>query len=97
MTKPALHSSIRKAGLLALLLAAPLPFSMQGCTDLTEVPQSSITPDKFYRTDVEVIGGLASVYASLRDNVVEQYYNLSEISTDEIVIPTRGQDWYDNG
>ena len=96
MTKPTRSNSLRKAGLLALLLAAPLPFSMSGCTDLTETPQSAITPDNFYRTDVEVLGGLASVYASLRTSV-DNYYNLNEISTDEIVIPTRGQDWYDNG
>ena len=25
------------------------------------------------------------------------YNNTSEISSDEIVVPTRGQDWYDNG
>jgi hypothetical protein len=96
MTKPARNNSLRKAGLLALLLAAPLPFSMSGCTDLTETPQSAITPENFYRTDVEVLGGLASVYSSLRATV-DNYYNLNEISTDEIVIPTRGQDWYDNG
>jgi len=52
MTKPTRNNSLRKAGLLALLLAAPLPFSMSGCTDLTETPQSAITPDNFYRTDV---------------------------------------------
>ena len=95
MTKPR-NNSLRTAGLLALLLAAPLPFSMQGCTDLTEVPQSAITPENFYRTDVEVLGGLASVYSSMR-TTVDQYYDLSEISTDEMVVPTRGQDWYDNG
>jgi hypothetical protein len=31
------------------------------CTDLTEVPQSAITPENFYRNEDEVIGGLASV------------------------------------
>jgi len=96
MTKPTRNNALRKAGLLALLLAAPLPFSMSGCTDLTETPQSQITPDNFYRTDVEVLGGLASVYASLR-STVDDYYDLNEISTDEMVVPTRGQDWYDNG
>jgi len=96
MTKPTRNNSLRKAGLLALLLAAPLPFSMSGCTDLTETPQSAITPDNFYRTDIEALGGVVSVYASLR-STVDNYYDLNEVSTDEIVIPTRGQDWYDNG
>ena len=96
MTKPSRNNSLRRAGALALLIAAPLAFGIQACTDLTEVPQSAITPDQFYRTDVEVLGGLASVYAKMR-STVDAYYNLSEISTDEMVVPTRGQDWYDNG
>lgn len=96
MTKSSNSNSLRRAGLLALLVAAPLAFSVQACTDLTENPQSAITPDQFYRTDVEVVGGLASVYAKMR-STVDAYYNLSEISTDEMVVPTRGQDWYDNG
>ena len=96
MTKPSHLLPYRKAALLALLLAAPIQFSMQACTDLTEVPQSQITPGQFYKTDIEVLGGLASVYAKLRATV-DAYYNLSEISTDEMVVPTRGQDWFDNG
>jgi hypothetical protein len=79
------------AGVLALLvLAAP------ACTDLTEVPASAITPENFYRNADEALGGVASVYAQLRQTD-ENYYNISEISTDEMIVPTRGQDWYDNG
>jgi len=78
------------AGALAALVLAP------ACTDLTEVPQSSITPSNFYRNETEAVGGLASVYAGLR-NLDEEYYNVSEVSTDEIIVPTRGTDWYDNG
>lgn len=78
------------AGVFTLLALAP------ACTDLTEVPQSSITPSNFYRNETEAIGGLASVYAGLR-NFNEEYYNVSEVSTDEIIVPTRGTDWYDNG
>jgi starch-binding outer membrane protein, SusD/RagB family len=81
--------SLGLTGLLALMLAP-------ACTDLTEVPQSSITPNNFYRNETEAVGGLASVYAGLR-NLDEEYYNVSEISTDEMIVPTRGTDWYDNG
>ncbi|MEP6549848.1 MAG: RagB/SusD family nutrient uptake outer membrane protein [Gemmatimonadales bacterium] len=82
--------SIGAAGLFTALILAP------ACTDLTEVPRSSITPDQFYTNETEAIGGLASVYAGLR-NFNEEYYNVSEVSTDEIIVPTRGTDWYDNG
>ncbi|HEV7838427.1 MAG TPA: RagB/SusD family nutrient uptake outer membrane protein [Gemmatimonadaceae bacterium] len=82
--------SLALAGALTILVAAP------ACTDLTEVPRSSITPDNFYRNETEAIGGLASVYAGLR-NFNEGYYEAIEVSTDEIIVPTRGTDWYDNG
>jgi len=82
--------SIGFAGALAAFLLAP------ACTDLTEVPQSSITPDHFYRNEAEATGGLASVYASLRD-FANGYYEATEVTTDEIIVPTRGTDWYDNG
>ena len=39
---------------------------------------------------------LAPVYSVLH-NTQDNYYNVSEISTDEMIVPTRGQDWYDGG
>jgi hypothetical protein len=93
---PPLSKSIRTTGLVALLFVTPGLGFLQGCTDLTEIPSSSITPENFYKNEDEAIGGLASVYAQLR-TTTDEYYNLTEISTDEMVVPTRGQDWYDNG
>jgi hypothetical protein len=82
--------SMAAAALSAALLLAP------ACTDLTEVPTSAITPENFYRNEDEVIGGLASVYAQLR-STTDEAYNISEISSDEMIVPTRGQDWLDGG
>lgn len=88
--------SIRAAGLYALIIGSPALLSLQACTDLGETPVSAITPENFYTNEQEVIGGLASVYASLRSSLWN-YYNLSEISSDEFIVPTRGSDWFDNG
>jgi starch-binding outer membrane protein, SusD/RagB family len=66
------------------------------CTDLSESPPSAISPGNFYRNDAEVLAGLAGVYAQLR-STLDDYYNVSEISTDEMIVPTRGNDWYDGG
>ncbi|MBA3341607.1 MAG: RagB/SusD family nutrient uptake outer membrane protein [Gemmatimonadaceae bacterium] len=88
--------SIRVTGLSAILLLAPALGFLEGCTDLTEVPTSSIAPENFYRNQEEVIGGLASVYAQMRATT-DGYYNLTEVSSDEYIVPTRGTDWYDNG
>ncbi len=86
-------TSIGAAGLCALLLVP-----LQGCTDLNEVPSSAITPSTFFRNEAEVLAALAGVYAQLRTTIGNNdYYSLSEVTTDEMVVPTRGQDWYDNG
>lgn len=96
MRKPNTFTSLRAARLWALLVAPIAVGSVQGCTDLTESPTSAITPDNFYRNQDEVLAGLASVYAALRLTMWE-YYNMSQVSTDENIVPTRGGDWYDNG
>ena len=82
-----------KAGFATLLFATA---AVVGCTDLTEVPASQISPDNYFKTPAEVLGGVAGVYATLRDNMWG-YYNISQVSTDETVVPTRGSDWFDNG
>src|SRR5947199_10595054 len=86
-------TSIGGLGLCALLLVP-----MQGCTDLNETPISSITPSNFFHTEGEALAALAGVYAGLRNTAGEgEYWGVSEVSTDEIVVPTRGSDWFDNG
>ena len=85
-----------KARLYAMMLAAPILMAAPACTDLDEVPVSSITPENFFKNEGEVISALAGVYAQLRPTLWS-YYNLSQVSSDENIVPTRGQDWYDNG
>lgn len=82
--------SIGAAGLVSLLAL--------GCTNLDEEPISQINAGNFFHTNAEVLAGLAGVYAQLRTVAPEGgIYDVSEITTDEDVVPTRGQDWYDNG
>ena len=68
-----------------------------GCTDLEESPFSAITPTNFYGNEEEVRAGVAAVYNQLNSVSTGNYHYLNTISSDEQVIPTRGQDWYDNG
>ncbi len=91
MKKSFVKASIAAAGFFTLLLVP-----LQGCTNLDETPQSGIEPSNFFRTEPEVLASLAGTYAQLR-STLDDYYNVSEISTDEMVVPTRGQDWYDGG
>ena len=85
-----------KTRLCALILAAPALISWAACTDLEETPVSAITPENFFRNEGEVLSALAGVYAQLRPTL-DDYYNVSQVSSDENIVPTRGQDWYDNG
>ena len=92
---------MRAAKLLTLLLAVPALASLPACTDLTEAPSSSITPENFYRNTDEVMGGLASVYSQMRISFPGYtdggYWTVSEVSSDEMIVPRRGGDWNDGG
>jgi hypothetical protein len=90
-----LSQSIRQLGRTALVAALVLAPTL-ACTDLTEVPNDALTPNNAFKTDAEILAGMASVYARLR-TPMWGYYNLSEITTDEMLVPTRGSDWFDNG
>ena len=81
---------------LRLLLLVPALTVFHACTNLTEIPKDALTPDNAFKTETEVLAGVASVYSGLR-GTLWGYYNLSEITTDELIVPTRGNDWYDNG
>lgn len=95
MNTPRLKTHLRRFA--RLLLSPALAFVLlQGCTDLEESPTSVITPENFFQTDQEVLGSLASVYAVLR-SATNAYLQVSNISSDELIVPTRGSDWFDNG
>ena len=83
-------------GFLSLVLLAPLAFTQQGCTNLDEETFGVITPDQFFRTEEEIIAALAPVYAQLR-NLMWNYHNISQHTSDETLVPTRGTDWDDGG
>lgn len=87
--------SLRRSRLSAVLLAGALS-AVAGCTDLDETPLDALTPENAFKNDAEIAAGAASVYAQLRQTQWA-YYNLSEITTDEQIVPTRGSDWFDNG
>src|SRR2546430_2668450 len=85
-------AAIGAAGLVALLVP------LHGCTDLGETPPSLITPRNFYSSESEAVAALAGIYAQLRSTAPEgPIYDANEISTDEEVVPKRGQDWDDGG
>jgi hypothetical protein len=78
--------------LLGLLFFAP------ACTDLDEELFSDVTDENFFQSDDEFISALGGAYSSFYG--IGNHSNLwssNEISSDEMVIATKGGDWYDGG
>ena len=70
----------------------------QSCTDLEEELFSEVTPENFFQTDEEFISSLGAAYASLYGYMgCCNYYAMQEVTSDAMVVPTRGQDWFDGG
>jgi hypothetical protein len=79
------------------LLAPTLLLIGQNCTSLTEVPHDALTPETAFKTDAEILAGVAGVYSGLRPIEWVGFITLEDLTTDAAVVPTRGNDWYDNG
>src|SRR5690349_17636114 len=96
MSKSSSQSALRF--LRKALLLVPVFFVGETCTKLTEVPHDALTPSTTFHTDQEILAGLAGVYAQMRTAEGNDHFAaLEELSTDMLVVPTRGSDWYDNG
>jgi hypothetical protein len=91
---------MKKKGLLIrafLLSALVLPFS-QSCTNLDENIYSVVTPENYNKTEEEIISTLGDAYQKFSNwGSGDGTLALQEVSTDEMVVPTRGSDWDDGG
>lgn len=88
------NQSILAMGLLASFLM------LTHCTDLeVEEKDSLLKPSESGFSAVPVDPTIQSAYADIRDNFgnQENMYALSEVTSDELLVPTRGTDWGDNG
>lgn len=79
-------------GILAILGFQP------ACTDLEEKIEDRLIADNFYKTDkdfVRVVGPLYTNLYSLGSH--NGFFTLQEVTSDEVLIPTRGAEWGDGG
>ena len=67
------------------------------CTDLFEEPFDLVTPENFYNTEEELTAAVVPVYNGLAAIQWGSYMFLQTVTSDEIVVPTRGGDWDDGG
>lgn len=85
----------------ALFVAAGLAVGCCACTDLEPEIYSDILTDEYYKTPEQLSALIADAYTQLAGEhgyvFREGYWSLQEYTSDELVVPTRGTDWYDNG
>ncbi|RDV17225.1 RagB/SusD family nutrient uptake outer membrane protein [Pontibacter diazotrophicus] len=68
------------------------------CTDLDEEVYDTIISDNFYQTERQALAAAGPVYSNLRAyQNPESVWGLNTFTTDEIVLPTRGNNWYNGG
>jgi len=78
-----------------------IPFSILGlysCTDLEPEVFTEISEKTFLKTEAQVLSTAGPAYSSL--NVItapEGIWGLNDLTTDELLIPTRGIHWYNAG
>lgn len=84
-----------KAVLIAFVFTVAV---IPACTDLEEEVFSQVTADNFFKNEEELISALGAAYTSLYGYMgTTSLYAAQEVSSDELVVPTRGPDWGDGG
>jgi hypothetical protein len=81
-----------------LILGIGLAFVTQSCNDLEEDLYSDLPTSEFYKTDEQFIAALGSAYSSFAGiGNHSGLWTLNELASDELVVTTKGGDWYDGG
>ncbi len=86
-------SFLLKITMVVLLLIGLSP----SCTNLDEELYSAVTPDDFFSSEEEFVSALGAAYTQFQNFASNDPNHLQCVSTDEMVVPTRGQDWDDGG
>src|SRR6266542_6470475 len=85
--------SFTKYSIIVLLL-------ITSCTKLNEkdLLYGNVTSGNFYKNDKEIASAVGAAYTNLYNFGGNNHMiPLNEVTTDEVVVPTRGADWYDGG
>ena len=81
-----------------ILIGFGISFFAISCVDLEEEVFSEVTADNFFQTEEEFISALGQAYSSLGGlGNHSGLWSINELASDEIVISTKGGDWFDGG
>lgn len=97
--KTIVRNKMKKSTILirAALAAIVVIGLSQSCTKLDETLYSEVTPANFFKSEKEFVSALGAAYTQFSGYASGDVYNLQEVTTDEMVVPTRGSDWDDGG
>lgn len=70
---------------------------LQSCTNLDENVYSSYTDENFPSSAKQYASMTGPIYVAAQKLFDNNLYELQEMGSDEIIVPTRGGDWYDGG
>ncbi len=83
------------------ILIAALGLFAVSCTDLTPEVYTDVLKEEYFQTPEQFSTLIANAYSQLAGEqgyvYREGYWSLQEYTSDEVVIPTRGNDWFDAG
>ena len=92
MTKN-IHSSFR-----SIAVALGMAVVIAACTDLSEPVNSEVAAEDFFQNSQQFVSALGDAYSALTalggGGAPAQ---LNEATTDEVIVPARGQDWSEGG
>ncbi|WP_276496378.1 RagB/SusD family nutrient uptake outer membrane protein [Pontibacter litorisediminis] len=89
-----MKSLIRKS---LVVLGCASVGAFASCTDLDEEVYSDYTEQNFPSTPEQYAALTGPVYVAAQKFFDNNFYDLQETATDEVVVPTRGGDWFDGG
>ena len=88
----------QKLSLRSLVLALGALLFAAACTDLSEPVDSQVTAENFFQTDQQFISAMGDAYSALTGfGGGGSLAQLNEATTDEVIVPARGQDWSEGG
>lgn len=80
------------------LIGLGISYFASSCVDMEEEVFSAVLAENFFKTDEEFISALGQAYSSLGGlGNSGALWGINEVSSDEIVVATKGGDWFDGG
>lgn len=83
------------------IVFAVLGLGAVACTDLTPEVYTDVRKEDYFQTPQQFSTLIANAYSQLAGEYGyvyrEGYWSLQEYTSDEVIVPTRGTDWFDAG